>query len=93
MIGNNNLIVILNPRNTERIIYRIYDYQTYVSNEIRNAELYTLPAIHAFERWKFVEYQPVQGRIQIKNPSGLVDHEPNLDPIGTTARTDHAVTL
>lgn len=92
MIGNNNLIILLNPRNTERIIYRIYDYQTYVSNEIRNAELYTLPAVHAFERWKFVEYQPVQGRLQILNPSGLIDHKPNLDPIGKTARTDHAVT-
>lgn len=92
MIGNNNLIILLNPRNTDRIIYRIYDYQTYVSNEIRNAELYTLPAVHAFERWKFVEYQPVQGRLQILNPTGLVDHKPNLDPIGKTARTDHAVT-
>ena len=93
MIGNNNLMIILNPRNTDRIIYRIYDYQTYVSNEIRNAGLYTLPAVHAFERWKFVEYQGVQGRLQILNPSGLVDHVPNLDPIGTTARTDHAVSL
>lgn len=92
LIGNDNLIVILNPRNTERIIYRIYDYQFYVSNEIRNAELYTLPSIHAFEKWKFVEYQPVQGRIKILNPSGLLDHTPNLDPIGTTAMTDFDIT-
>lgn len=93
MRGNNNLIIILNPRNTERIVYRIYDYQTYVSNEIRNAELYTLPAVHAFERYKCVEYQPVQGRLQILNPSGLIDHKPNLDPIGPSGvRTDHAVT-
>ena len=92
MIGNDNLIILLNPRNTERIVYRIYDYQTYVSNEIRNAELYTLPSVHAFERWKFVEYQPVQGRLQIKNPSGLLNHAPNLDPIGKSARTDHATT-
>lgn len=93
MIGNNNLIIILNPRNTDRIVYRIYDYQTYVSNEIRNAQLYTLPAIHAFERWKFVEYQGVQGRIQILHPDGLLNHVPNTDPIGKTARTDHALVL
>lgn len=90
--GNDNLIIILNPRNTERIIYRIYDYQFYVSNEIKNAELYTLPSIHAFERWKFVEYQPVQGRVKILNPSGLTDHTPNLDPIGTTAMNDFSIT-
>lgn len=92
MRGSDQLIVILNPRNTERIIYRIYDYQFYVSNEIRNVELYTLPAIHAFERWKFVEYQPVQGRIKILNPSGLKDHVENMDPIGTTAMNDFAIT-
>lgn len=92
MRGNDNLIVILNPRNTERIVYRIYDYQFYVSNEIRNVELYTLPSIHAFERWKFVEYQPVQGRIKILNPSGLTEHVENLDPIGTSAMTDFAIT-
>lgn len=67
----NELIVILNPRNTDRIMYRIYDYQMYVSNEIRNASNPTLPAVHAFERWKFFEYQPVQGRVKIQNPSGL----------------------
>lgn len=92
MRGNDNLIIILNPRNTERIIYRIYDYQFYVSNEIRNVELYTLPAIHAFERWKFVEFQPVQGRVKILNPSGLLDHVENLDPIGTSAMNDFAIT-
>jgi hypothetical protein len=69
--GSDTLIVILSPRNTDRIIYRIYDYQMYVSNEIRNVQNYALPAIHAFERWKFVEYQPVQGRLTILNPTGL----------------------
>ena len=43
----------------------------YMSNEIRNADNPALPAIHAFERWKFTEFQPVQGRIKIVNPSGL----------------------
>ena len=52
---------------------------------------YALPAIHAFERWKFVEYQPVQGRIAIKNPTGLVDIAPNTDPIGETHRSDFAL--
>lgn len=70
MRGQTELIVILNPRNTDRIIYRIYDYQMYVSNEIRNINNPALPAIHAFERWKLVSYQPVQGRIEILNPTG-----------------------
>lgn len=87
--GNNNLIVILCPRNTERIIYRIYDYQMYVSNEIRNVKNYALPAIHAFERWKFVEYQPVQGRIRILNPTGLTTKVDNDDPIGTFDRNNY----
>lgn len=69
--GSNELIIILCPRNTDRIIYRIYDYQMYVSNDIRNASLHTLPAIHAYERYKFVAYQPVQARINILNPTGL----------------------
>lgn len=69
--NSDELIIVLNPRNTDRVIYRIYDYQLYVSNEIRNSQLYTLPSIHAYERWKFVEYQPVQGRVKILNPTGL----------------------
>lgn len=73
MRDDDELIVILCPRGTERITYRIYDYQMYISNEIRNANNPALPAIHAFERWKAVEYQPVQGRIQILNPSGLTE--------------------
>ncbi len=80
--GNSNLIIVLCPRNTDRIVYRIYDYQMYVSNEIRNMQNPALPAIHAFERWKFVEYQPVQGRIQIMHPTGFAEIAPNQDPIG-----------
>ena len=86
--GNPNLIIVLCPRNTDRIVYRIYDYQMYVSNEIRNMKNHALPAIHAFERWKFVEYQPVQGRIQIKNPTGLTEIAPNDDPIGVSTMSD-----
>lgn len=97
--GTNDLIVILCPRNTDRIIYMIYDYQMYVSNEIRNAANYALPAIHAFERWKFVEYQPVQARIKILNPSGLRKDESNRDmwenkaPITQSAMNDAGVDL
>lgn len=68
---SNELTIILCPKNSDRIVYRIYDYQMYVSNEIRNASYHTLPSIHAFERWTFKEYQPVQGRINILNPTGL----------------------
>lgn len=85
---NNNLIILLCPRNTERITYRIYDYQMYVSNEIRNVKNYALPAIHAFERWKFVAYQPVQGRVKILNPTGLRYEVANTDPIGTSDYND-----
>lgn len=66
-----DFIVILRPRNTNRIIYRIYDYQMFVSNEIRNAKYYTLPAVSAYERFKFMEYQPVQGKFLILNPTGF----------------------
>lgn len=69
--NTNELMVILNPRNSDRICYRIYDYQLYISNEIRNIANPALPAIHAFERWKIIGYQPVQGRISILNPSGI----------------------
>lgn len=71
---SNELVIILNPRNSDRIIYRIYDYQLYVSNEIRNVKNYTLPAVHAFERFKFKAYQPVQGRVRILNPTGYKEN-------------------
>ena len=66
-----DFIIILRPRNTNRIIYRIYDYQLFISNEIRNVKYYTLPAVSAYERFKFMSYQPVQGRFKILNPEGF----------------------
>lgn len=66
----NELMIILNPRNTERICYRLYDYQMYISNEIRNAANPALPAIHSFERFLMKSYQPVQARVNILNASG-----------------------
>ena len=91
MRDNRNLIILLNPRNTDRIIYRVYDYQMYVSNEIRNAKNWALPAIHAFERFKFVEYQPVQGRIKILNPLGLRNYVANTDPIGVNRMNNYTM--
>lgn len=88
-----NFILLLAPRNSERIIYRIYDYQMYISNEIRNKRDYTHPAIHAFERWKFVEYQPVQGRIKILHPSGLEQNQVNDEPIQQAGRRDMNIIL
>ena len=73
MRGSNELMVILNPRNTERICYRIYDYQMYISNEVRNPANPAKPAIHSFERWKLYEMMPVQARIDILNARGRVD--------------------
>lgn len=81
MRNNNNLIVLLKPRNSDRIMYKLFDYQAYVSNEIRNAKNPSLPAVHAFERYKFLAYQPVQSRIRIINPTGLRDVVTNRDPI------------
>jgi hypothetical protein len=71
--GNNpdDLIILLKPRGTNRIMYMVYDYQLYIANDIRNAANPTLPAIHAFDRWKFYEYQPVQGRVTILNSKGF----------------------
>ena len=69
--NTNELMVLLNPRNSERICYRIYDYQLYISNEIRNAANPALPSIHAFDRFKCVSYQPVQARVEVLNPSGM----------------------
>lgn len=69
--GSDDLIVILCPRNSDRIIYRIYDYQMYVSNEIRNINNPALPNVNAFERWLITEYQPVQTRVRILNRTGF----------------------
>lgn len=66
----NSLMIILNPRNSDRICYRLYDYQLYISNEIRNSANPSLPAIHSFERFLVKDYQPVQGKVTILNPSG-----------------------
>lgn len=82
LFGNDNLIVLLIPKNSDRIVYRLYDYQMYISNEIRDAENPSLPALTAFQRYKFFSYQPVQGRLFVANPSGLREHLPNVDPIG-----------
>ena len=65
------MVITLCPRNSNRIVYIIYDYQFYISNEIRNNSNPALPQITAFERWLFDEYQPVQGRIKIANPLGI----------------------
>lgn len=81
MRNDNNLIIILNPRNTNRVIYKIFDYQLYVGNEIRDTSNYQLPAVTAFERFLFVQYQPVQGRIQIVNPTGLIEDIENKTPV------------
>ena len=69
--NTNQLMIILNPRNTERITIRLYDYQLYISNEIRNRMNTALPAIHSFERFKLYKCLPVLGQVDILNPSGL----------------------
>ena len=68
---NDTLIILLMPRNSNRVTYRIFDYQMYISSEIRNAANSALPAITAFERWHMISYQGVQSRVKILNRSGL----------------------
>lgn len=81
MRNDNNLILVLCPRNSTRVIYKIFDYQLYVGNEIRDTDNYQLPAVTAFERWLMVEYQPIQGRIAIVNPSGRKEDIENKTPV------------
>lgn len=71
MRWNDTLVVLLMPHNSNRVTYRIYDYQMYVSNELRNVQNPALPAVTAFERFLVDEYQPVQSRVQIINRSGI----------------------
>ena len=71
MRWNDTLVILLMPRNSNRVTYRIYDYQMYVSNEIRNAMNPALPAVSCFERFLVDSYQPVQSRCTILNRSGL----------------------
>lgn len=93
MRNNQNLIVLLNPRNSDRVIYCIYDYQLYLSNEIRNNQMYALPAVHAFERFKLVAYQPVQGRLRILNQTGMRSRIENSDPIGRNLMNDYSALI
>ena len=65
-----------------------HDYQLYISNEIRDTENYQLPGMTCFERWLFLQYQPVQGRCRIVNPKGMREQIINSDPIGTNAMND-----
>jgi hypothetical protein len=77
--------ILLNPtNNNQRITYRIIDYMFYISNEIRNAKNNLIPSVHAYERWKFSEYEAVQGRLQILNPDGM---RPEERPSGVRNRT------
>ena len=68
---NDTLIILLMPHNSNRVTYRIYDYQMYVSNELRNAMNPALPAVTCFERYLIDEYQPVQSKVRVLNRSGL----------------------
>ena len=88
MRHDNNLILMLIPRNTMRITYKLIDYQLYVSNEIRDTVNYELPGMTCFERWLFLQYQPVQGRIQIMNVMGTREQIENNNPVADRAMHD-----
>ena len=67
MRNTDQLLILLNPNNSEHIIYRIYDYQMYISNEIRSITNPALPALYSFERFKMWEYFAVQARVDAIN--------------------------
>lgn len=70
-IKDDDLTIILNPNNgNNRKIYNLYEYCFYMGNEIRNNQNLAIPSLHAYERFLMTEYQPVQGRIEILNPTG-----------------------
>lgn len=70
--GDDEFTVVLTPTgDNKRITYRIIDYMMYIGNDVRNSVNYELPSVHAYERWKFFQYEPVQARLKILNPSGL----------------------
>lgn len=73
-IRHDDLIVTLRPNNgNKRKIYNLYEYSFYMGNEIRNQANPTVPALHAYERFLMADYQPVQGRVRIINPTGYED--------------------
>ena len=86
--NDNNFIVLLVPRNTMRITYELIDYQLYVSNELRDTEHYEAPAMTCFERWFFLQFQPVQGRIMNLNIMGTREQLENPDPVAQRAMYD-----
>lgn len=67
-------IVIPNSRNTQRIIYIFYEYQLYMSNEVKDYSNVVLPNIYAFDRYLIDKYQPLQGRMTILNRSGIANN-------------------
>ena len=86
--NDNNLILLLIPRNTLRITYCIIDYQLYVSNELRDPIHIEAPAMTCFERWYFLQYQPVQGRIMCLNTMGTREQMENPNPVASRAMHD-----
>lgn len=76
MRWQNDLVVLIMPHNSNRVTYRIYDYQMYVSNELRNIQNPALPAVTCFERFLVDEFQPVQSRVRILNRTGLRPAQP-----------------
>jgi len=50
-----------------KIQYRMYDYQFYISNEMRMRDSpIHMPSICTFERFKFLgDYKPINGKLKI----------------------------
>lgn len=76
--SNNEFILLLNPTN-ERTMYKLVEYQTYLGSEIKPAASAHLPTITAFDRFEFIKFEGVQGRIGILNPSGIRSDETDAE--------------
>lgn len=70
-VRNDDLIMILRPnQGNSRKTYTLNEYCFYLGSEIRNQQNLAMPAVHTYERFLMTDYQPVQGRIKIVNPTG-----------------------
>ena len=75
-VKHDDLIMLLRPnQGNHRKTYTLNEYCFYLGNEIRNQQNLAVPAIHTYERFLMSEYQPVQGRVKILNPTGYDNAE------------------
>lgn len=68
---NNDLMIILNPTNSNRTIYMLAEYQTYLGSDIRPMADANKPAITAINYYDLIKFEGVQGRMRCLNHLGV----------------------